>query len=88
MVLKARLIDFQDAFAAHEFDFVFHCLSHVFVLPRYDRDFIFDTDALNFAMGGQLSQLQNGFVCPIACSSKKLTPAQRKYCTTRRSYCP
>ena len=46
--------------------------------------FILDTDASDVAVGGQLSQVQGDKVRPIAFASKRLTPSQRKYCTTRK----
>jgi len=56
----------------------------VLAMPRKEGVFILDTDASQMAVGGQLSQMQEGVCRPIAYASKALTPAQRKYCTTRK----
>ena len=62
-----------------------HLLSpEVLAMPQNEGQFILDTDASNEAIGGCLSQVQNGEVKPISFSSKRLTPPQRKYCTTRK----
>jgi hypothetical protein len=58
--------------------------ARVLGLPRSEGVFILDTDASNVAVGAQLSQMQDGVERPIAFTSKSLTPAQRKYCTTRK----
>ena len=47
-------------------------------------DYILDTDASNFGLGGVLSQIQNDVECVIAYCSRALRPSQRKYCTTKR----
>lgn len=46
--------------------------------------FILDTDASNYAIGGELIQLQNGKERAIAYGSFSLTKEQLKYCTTRK----
>ena len=46
--------------------------------------FVLDTDASNFAVGAELSQVQDGEIRTIAYASNILLPAQRKYCTTRK----
>ena len=62
-----------------------HLLSpEVLALPQNEGEFILDTDASNDAIGGCLSQKQNGIVRPISFASKRLTLPQRKYCTTRK----
>ena len=52
--------------------------------PRAEDPFILDTDASDFAVGGVLSQVQDGQERPISFASKVLNPAQRDYCTTRK----
>ena len=52
--------------------------------PTEDGDYILDTDASNFGMGGVLSQIQDNIECVIAYNSRALRPSQRKYCTTKR----
>ena len=47
-------------------------------------DYILDTDASNFGLGGILSQIQDEVECVIAYCSCALRPSQRKYCTTKR----
>ena len=46
--------------------------------------FILDTDASDFAIGAELSQLQHGKEQVISYASKTLNSSQRKYCTTRK----
>ena len=58
--------------------------AEVLAMPQKERVFILDTDASDVAVGGQLSQVQGDKVRPIAFASKRLTPSQRKYCTTRK----
>ena len=45
---------------------------------------ILDTDASGFAIGGVLSQIQEGEERVIAYASHALNPAQQHYCTTKR----
>ena len=52
--------------------------------PTEDGDYILDTDASNFGLGGVLSQIQNNVEHVIAYCSRALRPSQRKYCTTKR----
>lgn len=46
--------------------------------------FILDTDASEKAIGADLSQIQDGVERVVSFGSKILTPAQRKYCTTKK----
>ena len=46
--------------------------------------FILDTDASDFAIGAELSQVQDGEVRTIAYASNILLPTQRSYCVTRK----
>ena len=68
----------------------FHCLKEelqsppVLSLPTESDPFILDTDASDFAVAGCLYQVRDGKEYPISFSSQTLTPAQRKYCTTRK----
>ena len=52
--------------------------------PDPNHPFILDMDASDFAIGGYLSQYIDGKEKVISYSSFTLTPAQRKYCTTRK----
>lgn len=52
--------------------------------PNQQDTFILDCDASNLAIGAELSQVQEGKERVVAYSSYVLTPAQRKYCTTRK----
>ena len=56
----------------------------VLAFPRPDDTFILDTDASNSAIGAVLSQVQFGEEKVICYGSFSLTPAHRKYCTTRK----
>ena len=56
----------------------------ILAFPTETGDYVLDTDASNFGLGGVLSQIQNGVECVIAYCSRALRPSQRKYCTTKR----
>ena len=46
--------------------------------------YIVDTDASNFGLGGDLSQIQDDVERMVAYCSRALRPSQRWYCTTKR----
>ena len=46
--------------------------------------YILDTDASNFGLGGVLSQIQGDVECVVAYCSHALRPSQRRNCTTKR----
>ena len=52
--------------------------------PTEEDRIVLDTDASLFAIGGVLSQVQNGEEVVIAYASRSLRISQRRYCTTRR----
>ncbi|XP_038145914.1 uncharacterized protein LOC119786541 [Cyprinodon tularosa] len=52
--------------------------------PHPDGKFILDTDASNNSVGAVLSQVQWGEERVLAYASCQLTPAQQRYCVTRR----
>ena len=56
----------------------------ILAYPNTTDLFILDVDASNDSIGAELLQCQNGKEHVISYSSFILTPAQRKYCTTRR----
>ena len=56
----------------------------ILAFPTEHGDYILDTDASNFGLGGVLSQIQDEVKCIIAYCSRALRPSQRKYCTTKR----
>ena len=58
--------------------------SPILAFPTESGDYVFDTDASNFGLGGVLSQIQNDQERVIAYCSRALRPSQRKYCTTKR----
>ena len=58
--------------------------SPILAFPTETGEYMLDTDASNFGLGGVLSQIQNGMECMIAYCSRALRPSQRKYCTTKR----
>lgn len=53
-------------------------------LPNNADLFILDTDASNYAVGGELLQVQEGEERVIAYNSYALAPEQINYCTTRK----
>ncbi|KAK3084611.1 hypothetical protein FSP39_016239 [Pinctada imbricata] len=56
----------------------------VLAFPNDHGHFYLDCDASDYAVGGELSQVQDGVERTIGYSSAVLQPAQRKYCTTRK----
>ena len=61
------------------------CSSLVLIHPKFDREFILQTDASDIGLGAILSQLDdNGCERPIAYASKTLSARERKYCTTEK----
>ena len=56
----------------------------VLAMPKSEGIFILDTDASNLAVAGQLSQVQDDQIRPIAFASKRLTATQQRYCVTRK----
>ena len=61
------------------------CSAPVLMYPKFDREFILQTDASDTGLGVALSQLDNnGLERPVAYASKVLSPRERKYCTTEK----
>ena len=56
----------------------------VLALPSKTGMFVLDTDASYGQIGAELHQIQDGTERLISYGSYSLTPAQRKYCTTRK----
>ena len=56
----------------------------ILAFPIESGDYVLDTDASNFGLGGVLSQIQNDQERVIAYCSRALRPSQRRYCTTKR----
>ena len=54
-------------------------------LPNNYDSFIFDTDSSNYAIGGELIQVQGGEERVVAYGSYALTPEQINYCTPAKS---
>jgi hypothetical protein len=52
--------------------------------PRFYQQFIFSTDASDYAISATLSQLHNGKERPISFASRMLNAAVRNYSTTER----
>ena len=50
--------------------------------PTEEDQFVLDTDASLFAIGGVLSQVQNEEEVVIAYASRSLRISQQRYCTT------
>ena len=53
-------------------------------LPDHSKTFILRTDASNCGLGAALMQEHKGRFFPIACGSKKLTSAERRYSTIQK----
>ena len=56
----------------------------VLAYPKEQGQFVLDTDASAFAIGGVLSQVHDGEERVIAYGSKALSKPERNYCVTRR----
>ena len=56
----------------------------ILAFPTETGEYILDTDASNFGLGGVLSQIQNDQERVVAYCSRALRPSQRRYCTTKR----
>jgi len=56
----------------------------VMTMPNQHDPFVLDCDASQCAIGGVLSQIQDGQEKPIAYASRKLSKAEVNYCTTRK----
>ena len=55
------------------------CSRPIHRLPRSEGKFVLRTDASDTGLGAILLQYQDGDLFPLACASKKLNPAERKY---------
>ena len=60
------------------------CTTPVLAFANNSDPFILDTDASNYAIGGELIQVQNDQERVIAYGSFALSKEQLKYCTTRK----
>lgn len=54
----------------------------VLAFPKSDGLFILDTDASDYSLGAELSQVQNGKEVLISYASKILSSTQRRFCVT------
>ena len=55
----------------------------ILAFPTETDQYILDTDAGNFGLGGVLSQIQGDVECVVAYCSHALRPSQGRYCTTK-----
>ena len=58
----------------------------ILVPPRDEGRYVLDTDASDHALGAVLQQEQDGRLCVIGYASRTLTPAERRYCITRKEH--
>ena len=56
----------------------------ILAFPTDTGQYILDTNANNFGLGGVLSQIQGDVECVVAYCSRALRLSQRRYCTTKR----
>ena len=56
----------------------------ILAFPMETGQYILDTDASNFGLGGVLSQTQDDVECVVAYCNRALRPSQRRHCTTKR----
>ena len=89
--ISEALLRLEEAFVwgieqQRAFDALKACLLSAPILgfPTEEDQFVLDTDASLFAIGGVLNQIQNGEEVVIAYASRSLRLSQRRYCTTRR----
>ena len=75
-----------DASCSSAFGTLRDALIHVPILafPTEAGQYILDTDASNFGLGGVLGQIQGDVECVVAYCSHTLRPSQQRYCTTKR----
>ena len=59
----------------------------ILAFPTETGQYILDTDASNFGLGGVLSQIQGDVERVVAYCSRALRPSQRCYCTTKERLC-
>ena len=52
--------------------------------PRFDEEFILDTNASDFGMGAVFSEIQDGEEKVIAYASRTLSKSERNYSVTKR----
>ena len=75
--------------SVYALDYMFDSFLHsagipILAFPTETGQYILDTDASNFGLGGVLSQIQDDVECVVAYCSRALRPSQRRYCTTKR----
>ena len=56
----------------------------ILAFPTETGQYILDTDASNFGLGGVLSQIQGDVEPVVAYCSRALRPSKRCYCTTKQ----
>ncbi len=84
---KARKVKFQ---WLEEHQLAFNNIKSLLIsapvlgFPKPEGRFVPDTDASESSIGVELIQIQNGEEVVLSYGSCTLTPAQRKYCTTRK----
>ena len=59
------------------------CKAPVLAYPKFDKDFVLETDASQEGVGAVLSQTQaDGCVHPVEFASRSMSPAERNYGVT------
>ncbi|CAF0975241.1 unnamed protein product [Brachionus calyciflorus] len=60
------------------------CSDNVLIMPDFNKEFILQTDACDYAIGAVLLQDINNILRPVAFFSKQLSRTQRKYSTSEK----
>ena len=63
-----------------------HIHAPILAFPTETGQYILDTDASNFGLGGVLSQIQDDVEHVVASCSRALRPSQQRYCSTKQCW--
>jgi hypothetical protein len=58
----------------------------ILILPNMKEEFVIETDACGYGVGGVLAQFRDNFYKPVAYFSRRLSKSERNYSTTKKNY--